>query len=84
MTYKIKVTFAEGVTREDLARAEQAMGIDGSVTPPGNISHEEIMEGHQLVMFDEWESKEAFEAFISQGGSFLADAGIPMPTMEEL
>ena len=53
--------------------------------PEGSISHEETIENRQLVIIDEWESKEAYEAFINNvAGPALGQAGISPSEVEEL
>ncbi|MDQ7027945.1 MAG: hypothetical protein Q9P01_07590 [Anaerolineae bacterium] len=85
MPYKIKVTFAEGITEDELALVMQKIGVSQDSAPHGSISHEESIENGQIVFFEEWESKAAYEAFVSDiASSALAQAGISPPDLEEL
>ena len=85
MSYKIKATFAEGVTLDELYQMIAGMGIGPDNPAPGNISHESHMENGRAVFIEEWESKAAFETFISQR-AFPAheQAGLPTPIIEEI
>ena len=85
MTYKIRVVFAEGVTRHDLWLASKRMGIGDGNMPEGNISHYEAMVDGRLVFTEEWTSKAACEAFIDQIASPVIGAeGIEIDEVEEL
>ena len=85
MGYKVRVTFAEGITADDMDNLVIEAGGDPNVPPPGSLSHNVSMANGQLVYTDEWESKEAFEGFIMNMGFPMMDqAGIPRPTIEEL
>lgn len=85
MAYRIKATFAEGVTLDQLDAARQSAGLSPDTPAPGNISHEETTEGGRVVFLDEWESKAAFDTFVSQtAGPMMRQAGIAPPEVEEL
>lgn len=85
MGYKIKVTFAEGVTNEQINEVIRNMGGDPTKPAEGNISHEVTSENGRLVFIDEWESKEVFDNFNNNmARPMLQQAGIPEPKVEEL
>ena len=84
MSYRIKVTFGEGVTLDELYEMIAGMGIGPDNPAPGNISHESHMENGRAVFIEEWESKAVFESFVSQmANPALEQAGIPIPVVEE-
>lgn len=84
MSYKIKATFAEGVTLDDMQQMVEKMTGDPNLQPPDTISHTEEMIDGRLVFIDEWESKEVFEAFFSGTAPLMEQHGLPVPTIEEL
>ena len=84
VTYKIRVVFAEGVTRDHLWQAGKRMGIDTGALPAGNISHYEAMIDGRLVFTEEWTSKAACDDFIDQLASpTLRAEGIEIDEVEE-
>ena len=64
MSYRIKATFPEGVTRDDIARVMHATGLSPDNPPEGSISHEERIENGRVVIVDEYTSKDTFQAFL--------------------
>lgn len=84
MGYKIRATFAEGVTVDTMREMVETFTGDPNLQPPETLSHTEQMIDGRLVFIDEWESKEAFEAFFSRTGPAMEAYGIPAPTIEEL
>lgn len=85
MGYKIKATFAEGVTNEQINELIRKMGGDPTKPAEGNISHVVTSENGRLVFIDEWESKEVFDNFNNNmARPMLQQAGIPAPKVEEL
>lgn len=86
MSYKIKATFPEGVTQDDIARTVRAMGIGPDNPPEGSISHEERVENGRMVIYDEFTSKDTFEAFLNEYVTPAhAKTGVPPPEkIEEL
>lgn len=85
MTYKIRVVFAKGVTRDDLWQASKRMGVGDANMPEGNISHYEAMVDGRLVFTEEWTSKAACDAFIDEIASpVIGSEGIEIAEVEEL
>lgn len=85
MSYKIKATFAAGLTEETIAGALASAGISTDSTPSGSISHEVRTENGRLVYVDEWESKAMFDAFVAEVvRPLFQQAGIQPPEMQEL
>lgn len=85
MSYKIMVTFAEGVTPDDLVRANKRMGVTPDRIPEGNMSHTEAVVDGQLVYNEEWTSKAVFDAFIQEvAAPVLKAEGIEIAEVEEL
>ncbi|MBZ0276809.1 MAG: hypothetical protein K8I60_11725 [Anaerolineae bacterium] len=85
MTYKVKVTFAAGMTEEIVGTALAGIGISADSPPQGNLSHDVRTENGRLVYVDEWESKATFETFLAQVVRPLFEqAGIQPPGMREI
>jgi len=85
MVYKIKATFAEGVTLDQLHAAIQQMGVGPDNPAPGNINHEESVKNNQVVFIEEWESQGAFETFFTQTAHpVISKNGIASPEIKQL
>lgn len=83
MSIRVKTIFAEGVTREDITRTQQAAGGEPSDGPPGSISQtQEMMENGRLVFITDFESQAAWDQFVAMARPTFDQVGVPFPEFE--
>lgn len=83
MPIRVKAIFAEGVTREDVTRTQQAAGGEPSDGPPGSISEtQEMMENGHLVFITDFESQDALDQFVAMARPTFDQVGVPFPEFE--
>ena len=83
MPIRVKATFAEGVTREDIERTVQAAGDAPSDGPPGSIGEtQEMIENGRIVFITDFESQDAFDQFEAMARTTFEQVGVPFPKFE--
>jgi len=85
MSYKLKVSFPDSVSAEKQSEFGQTVESKMTGRPAGMISHDVVEENGRQVVYDEWESQQAFEQFKKTYlESTSQELGLPMPHIEEL
>lgn len=83
MPIRVKTIFAEGVTREDITRTQQAADGEPDDGPPGAIGEtQEMMENGHLVFITDFESQDALDQFVAMARPTFEQVGVPFPEFE--
>jgi hypothetical protein len=72
----------KGVDEARYHKVNEILGTEGGL-PDGLISHTGAIQGDSVIVFEVWESRAKQEAFMSELGPALGQAGVPQPSRME-